>query len=69
MQDDLWEVVRVSEENYNAVLAAIPFWKPTRECRSFGITAIKNIVKCTLAEAIEIRDRLSYEGALPKVKY
>lgn len=59
----------MSDENYEVVIEAIPHWRPTRECRTFGITAIKTIVKCTLKEAIEIRERLEYEGALPTRKY
>lgn len=59
----------MSEQNYDAVLAAIPSWEPSRDCRIFGITAIKTIVKCELKEAVAIRERLEYEGALPKAKY
>lgn len=59
----------MSDEKYEAVVNAIPHWKPTREIRTFGISAIQNIVKCTLMEAIEIRDRLEYEGGLPKRRY
>lgn len=59
----------MNEENYDKVLAAIPKWKPSRECRQFGVGAIQSIVKCNLSEAIEIKERLSYEGALPKSKY
>ena len=59
----------MSDEKYEAVIQHIPYWQPTRECRMFGITAIKSIVKCTLKEAVEIRDRLDYEGALPNRKY
>ena len=56
-------------DNYDKVIAAIPYWKPTKAIRLFGISAIQSIVKCGLLEAIEIRDRLEYEGALPKAKW
>lgn len=57
------------DENYEKVLEQLPYWEPSREVRNFGISAIQSIVKCGLLEAVEIRDRLSYEGALPERKY
>ncbi|WP_158241193.1 hypothetical protein [Planomicrobium sp. MB-3u-38] len=56
-------------EKYEKVIAAIPHWTPSRDCRIFGVSAIQSIVKCTLLEAIEIRDRLEYEGAIPNRRY
>lgn len=55
--------------NYDIVLAAIPNWKPTYCVRKFGVDAIRRIVKCDLKEAVAIRERLEYEGALPKAKW
>lgn len=57
------------EDKYKKVVEAIPYWKPSREIRKFGITAIQNIVPCGLLEAIEIKERLEYEGALPNKKW
>lgn len=55
--------------NYDIVIAALPNWKPTYYVRKFGVDAIRRIVKCDLKEAVEIRERLEYEGALPKAKW
>lgn len=57
------------KSNYDKAIDAIPFWKPTRDCRVFGVSAIKEIVKCDLKEAVEIKERLIYEGAIPTWKY
>lgn len=59
----------MSDEKYEAVIKAIPHWMPSREVRTFGISAIQSIVKCTLKEAVEIRERLEYESALPSRRY
>lgn len=57
------------DENYEKVIAHIPNWKPTYYVQKFGVDAIQRIVKCDLKEAVDIRDRLEYEGALPKWKW
>ncbi|RLJ90149.1 hypothetical protein [Planococcus citreus] len=53
------------DEKYQTVIEALPKWQPSRTDRRFGLTSIKSIVKCTLKEALEIRDRLAYEDAIP----
>lgn len=55
--------------NYDIVIAAIPNWRPTYWVPKFGIAAIQRIVKCDLREAVDIRERLEYEGALPKAEW
>lgn len=57
------------KSDYDKVIDAIPFWKPSRDCRVFGVSAIQSIVKCGLKEAIDIREKLEYEGAIPKDRY
>lgn len=59
----------IPKDNYDIVIAAIPNWKPTYWVPKFGVDAIRRIVKCDLAEAVAIRERLEYEGALPKKKW
>lgn len=54
------------EQKYDAVLTALPRWKPTYYDRRFGIASIEKIIPCTLEEAVEIRDKLEYYGALPE---
>lgn len=56
------------KENYDIVIAAIPKWKPTKKIPKFGVDAIRKILKCDLREAVDIRERLEYEGALPRAK-
>ncbi|PSL42153.1 hypothetical protein B0H99_101401 [Planomicrobium soli] len=59
----------MNEEKYNKVLAALPFWKPSRQVPMFGIAAIQSIVECDSREALEIRNRMAYEGAIPKDRW
>lgn len=59
----------MNEKNYEAVLKALLKWKPTKEVPVFGILAIQNIVKCDLDEAIDIRNRLAYQGAVPNASW
>lgn len=56
-------------KTYDLILAAIPTWKPTYWVPKFGIKAIQKISGCDLKEAVDIKERLEYEGALPKVKW
>lgn len=60
------EITMTEDEKYQTVIEALPKWQPSRTDRRFGLTSINSIVKCTLKEAVEIRDRLSYEGAIPR---
>ncbi|CEG23154.1 hypothetical protein BN1080_02098 [Planococcus massiliensis] len=55
--------------HYEKVIAAIPSWKPTYRIPHFGVNAIKHICGCDTAQAVEILDRLTYEGAVPKEKW
>lgn len=55
----------MDDEKYEVVIAALPKWKPTKKVPVFGIAAIQNIVECDLNEAIELRNRLVYQGAVP----
>lgn len=55
--------------NYDIVLDAIPYWKPTYWVQSFDVTAVQRIVKCDLQEAVDIVERLHYEGAFPTAKW
>lgn len=55
--------------NYDIVIAAIPNWKPTYYIPKFGVDAVKRICGCDTTQAVEILDRLSYEGALPQERY
>ena len=57
------------KDNYDIVIEAIPSWKPTYWIQKFGVDAIQRIVKCDLKEAVDIRERLEYEGAMPKKKW
>lgn len=52
------ESYMTEDEKYQLVIEALPKWRPSRDDRRFGLTSIKSIVKCTLKEALEIRDRL-----------
>ena len=60
---------KVKDENYDKLVAAIPYWKPTREIRTFGISAIQQICNCGFKDAMELRDTLEYQGGLPKRKW
>lgn len=60
---------KVKDENYDKVVAAIPFWKPTREIRVFGVSAIQQIWGCGFKDALELRDTLEYQGGLPTRKW
>lgn len=69
-QEGLEVTMKLSfEQKYDAVLNAIPKWQPTFYDRSFGIASIKKIVPCTLPEAVEIREKLEYYGAIPQRKW
>lgn len=57
------------KSNYDKVIDAIPFWKPTRDCRVFGVSAIQGITNCGLLEAVRLKEKLEYEGAIPKDRY
>ena len=59
------EITMTEDEKYQTVIEALPKWQPSRTDRRFGLTSIKSIVKCTLKEALELRNRLEYEGAIP----
>lgn len=56
-------------DNYNKILDAIPHWRPTREERVFGVSAIMRITGCGFKEAVRIRENLEYDGALPKDRW
>ena len=60
---------KVKYENYDKVVAAIPYWKPTREIRTFGISAIQEICGCGFKDALELKDTLEYQGGLPTRKW
>ncbi|MGH2319362.1 hypothetical protein ACRC6Q_16605 [Planococcus sp. SE5232] len=60
---------KVKDENYDKLVAAIPYWKPTREIRVFGISAIQEICGCGFKDAMELRDTLEYQGGLPTRKW
>lgn len=60
---------KVKDANYDKLVAAIPYWKPTREIRTFGISAIQQICGCGFKDAMELRDTLEYQGGLPTKKW
>lgn len=61
--------IKDKRSNYDIVIAAIPAWKPTYWVPKFGVDAIQRIVECDLRQAVEIRERLEYEGAMPKSEW
>lgn len=60
---------KVADDNYDKVIAHIPNWRPTYWVQKFGVDAIQRITGCSLTEAVEIRDTLDYQGALPTRKW
>ncbi|KAA0956656.1 hypothetical protein FQ085_11735 [Planococcus sp. ANT_H30] len=66
---EIYKGGKIKDANYDKLVAAIPYWKPTREIRVFGISAIQQICKCGFKDAIELKDTLEYQGGLPTKKW
>lgn len=52
-------------EKYEAVVASLPRWKPSREQKVFGVISIKEVVTCTFLDALKMKRQLEAEGIKP----
>lgn len=56
-------------DNFDKVVAAIPHWKPSKEFKVFGVSAIQQICGCNFKEAMRIKKQLKIDGHLPEAKW
>lgn len=66
--DSIVDLANDEEHIYQEILKALPTWKPTRNQRSFNVSAIQEITSARYLAARNVLKRLEDEGQLERVE-